>query len=213
MFSGESIAQDYKFCAVGVHAVDGMRAVDISAETLKRKIQQLESLLERIELYPEPTLSSNPIQTSYNKSKKVFVVHGRAEAPREAVARFLERLGFQPIILHEQANQGRTVIEKVENHSDVGFAVVILTPDDEGNLKGEAPQPRARQNVMLELGYFIGKLTRRRVCTFRVGEVEIPSDWRGVVDESYDAAGAWKQVLARELDAAEYEIDWNKVMR
>ena len=146
-------------------------------------------------------------------NRKVFVVHGREEGPREAVARFLERLGFEPIILHEQANQGRTVIEKVEDHSDVGFAVIILTPDDMGNLKGEEPQPRARQNVLLELGYFIGKLTRKRVCTLKVGELEIPSDWRGVVDEPYDAGGGWRQTLARELDAAEYEIDWNKVMR
>jgi predicted nucleotide-binding protein len=146
-------------------------------------------------------------------NRKVFVVHGRDEGPREAVARFLERLGFQPIILHEQANQGRTVIEKVEDHSDVGFAVIILTPDDMGNLKGEEPQPRARQNVLLELGYFIGKLTRKRVCTLKVGELEIPSDWRGVVDEPYDAGGGWRQTLARELDAADYEIDWNRVMR
>jgi predicted nucleotide-binding protein len=146
-------------------------------------------------------------------NRKIFVVHGREEGPREAIARFLERLGFEPIILHEQANQGRTVIEKVEDHSDVGFAVVILTPDDTGNLKGEAPQPRARQNVLLELGYFIGKLTRRRVCTLKVGELEIPSDWGGVVDEPYDAGGGWKRTLARELEAAEYEIDWNNVMR
>lgn len=146
-------------------------------------------------------------------NRKVFVVHGREEGPREAVARFLERLGFQPVILHEQANQGRTVIEKVEDHSDVGFAVIILTPDDMGCLKGEEPQPRARQNVLLELGYFIGKLTRRRVCTLKVGELEIPSDWRGVVDEPYDTGGGWRQTLARELEAAEYEIDWNKVMR
>jgi predicted nucleotide-binding protein len=82
-----------------------------------------------------------------------------------------------------------------------------------GCLKGEEPQPRARQNVLLELGYFIGKLTRRRVCTLKVGELEIPSDWRGVVDEPYDTGGGWRQTLARELEAAEYEIDWNKVMR
>lgn len=144
---------------------------------------------------------------------KIFVVHGREEGPREAVARFLERLGFRPIILHEQANRGRTVIEKVEAHSDVGFAVIILTPDDMGSLKGEEPQPRARQNVLLELGYFIGKLTRKRVCTLKAGELEIPSDWRGVVDEPYDAAGGWRQTLARELEAADYEIDWNRVMR
>lgn len=163
-------------------------------------------------------LASAPIDTasaiiSRVHNRKVFVVHGREEGPREAVARFLERLSFQPIILHEQAHQGRTVIEKVEDHSDVGFAVIILTPDDMGNLKGEEPQPRARQNVLLELGYFIGKLTRKRVCTLKVGELEIPSDWRGVVDEPYDAGGGWRQTLARELDAAEYEIDWNRVMR
>jgi hypothetical protein len=146
-------------------------------------------------------------------SRKVFIVHGRDEGPREAIARFLERLGFEAIILHEQANQSRTVIEKIEGYSDVGFAVVLLTPDDEGNLKGGEPQPRARQNVLLELGYFIGKLTRACVCTLKVGELEIPSDWRGVIDEPFDAGGAWKQTLARELNAAGYDIDWNKVMR
>jgi predicted nucleotide-binding protein len=83
-------------------------------------------------------------------NRKVFVVHGREEGPREAVARFLERLGFEPIILHEQANQGRTVIENVENNSDVGFAVIILTPDDMGNLKGEEPQPRSADTSSLE---------------------------------------------------------------
>jgi predicted nucleotide-binding protein len=101
----------------------------------------------------------------------------------------------------------------VEAHSDVGFAVILLSPDDEGRVKGETPQPRARQNVLLELGYFIGKLTRRRVCTLKVGDVEIPSDWRGVIDEPFDKGGGWKQTLARELEAAGYEIDWNTVMR
>jgi len=146
-------------------------------------------------------------------SNKIFVVHGHNEGAREAVARFLEKIGFVPIILHEQANQGMTVIEKVEAHSDVGFAVVLLTPDDEGRVKGGTLQPRARQNVLLELGYFIGKLTRKRVCTLKVGEVEIPSDWRGVIDEPFDSNGGWKTTLARELQAAQYNIDWNKVVR
>ena len=162
---------------------------------------------------PEDRAAPATVIPSLAHNRKVFVVHGREEGPREAVPRFLERLGFEPIILHEQANQGRTVIEKVEDHSDVGFAVIILTPDDMGNLKGEEPQPRARQNLLLELGYFIGKLTRKRVCTLKVGELEIPSDWRGVVDKPYVAGGGWRQTLARELEAAEYEIDWNKVMR
>ena len=182
-----------------------------SIALLRQAISTLEDQIADQE--PEGRAAPAAAIQSLADNRKVFVVHGREEGPREAVARFLERLGFQPIILHEQANQGRTVIEKVEDHSDVGFAVIILTPDDVGGLEGGALQPRARQNVLLELGYFIGKLTRRRVCTLKVGELEIPSDWRGVVDEPYDAGGGWRQTLARELEAAEYEIDWNKVMR
>lgn len=147
------------------------------------------------------------------QSKKVFIVHGHDEGARESVARFVERIGFEPIILHEQANKGRTVIEKVEANSDVSFAVVILTPDDEGCRKGGIPEPRARQNVLLELGYFIGKLGRERVCALKRGIVEIPSDFAGIVWESMDAGTAWKQALGRELEAAGHTIDWNVVMR
>ncbi len=115
-------------------------------------------------------------------SRKIFIVHGHDDGSREAVARFLERIGFAPIILHEQANQGRTVIEKVVAHGDVGFAVVLLTPDDEGRTMGaESLEPRARQNVLLELGYFIGRLGRANVCALKRGELEIPSDFAGVV--------------------------------
>jgi predicted nucleotide-binding protein len=144
------------------------------------------------------------------RPRKVFVVHGHSEA-REAAARLLERLGFEAIILQEKPNEGRTVIEKVEAHSDVGFAVVILTPDDEGCLKGEPLQPRARQNVVLELGYFVGRLGRKNVCALKAGNLEMPSDLGGVVCEPFDASGSWKMVLGRELKAAEFEIDWNQV--
>lgn len=146
-------------------------------------------------------------------SRKVFIVHGHDDGARETVARFLERIGLEAIILHEQANQGRTIIEKVVAHSDVGFAVVLLTPDDEGCVKGGTPEPRARQNVLLELGYFIGRLGRDKVCALKRGAVEIPSDFAGVVWETMDSGGGWKQALARELEAAGHSIDWNKVMR
>lgn len=147
------------------------------------------------------------------RSSKIFVVHGHDEGAREAVARFLERLGFEAIILHEQANRGRTIIEKVEANGDVGFAVVLLTPDDEGCVKGGKPAARARQNVLLELGYFIGRLGRDKVCALKKGEVDIPSDFAGVVWEPMDAGNGWKQALGRELQAAGHLIDWNKVMR
>ncbi|WFS17281.1 nucleotide-binding protein [Pseudomonas sp. 905_Psudmo1] len=146
-------------------------------------------------------------------SNKVFIVHGHDDGARESVARFLERIGLEAIILHEQANQGRTVIEKVVAHGDVGFAVVLLTPDDEGCAKGATPEPRARQNVLLELGYFIGRLGRDKVCALKRGTLEIPSDFAGVVWETMDNSGGWKQSLARELAAAGHDIDWNKVMR
>jgi predicted nucleotide-binding protein len=105
------------------------------------------------------------------------------------------------------------VIEKVEAHSEVGFAVILLTPDDVGCVKGGTPAPRARQNVLLELGYFIGGLGRKHVCALKRGEVEIPSDFAGVVAEPFDDGGGSRQKLATELEAAEFEIDWNKVMR
>jgi len=147
------------------------------------------------------------------ESNKVFIVHGHEVAAREAVARFVAQIGLEPIILHEQASQGRTVIEKVEAHADVGFAVVLLTPDDTGCAKGGTPEPRPRQNVLLELGYFIGHLGRSKVCTLKRGEVEIPSDFAGVVWAPMDDGGAWKQILGKELQATGYAIDWNKVMR
>lgn len=146
-------------------------------------------------------------------SRRVFVVHGHDGEAREIVARFLKTIEFEPVILHEQANQGRTVIEKVEANSDVGFAVVLLTADDLGrSVKGEQLEPRARQNVLLELGYFIGKLTRAKVCALKRGELEIPSDFAGVVWEKMDDGNGWKMALARELKAAGYTVDLNKAL-
>ena len=146
-------------------------------------------------------------------SNKVFVIHGHDEAARETVARFLEKLGLEPIILHEQANKGRTIIEKFEDHTDVAFAVVLLTPDDVGGLRHEQPDlnPRARQNVILELGFFLGKLGRQRVCPLVKGRVETPSDYDGVVYTDLDDTGGWRMKLVQELKAAEFDVDANRV--
>lgn len=147
------------------------------------------------------------------RGNKVFVVHGHDGEARESVARFISQLGLEPIILHEQASRGRTIMEKVVAHSDVGFAIVLLTPDDEGRAKGSPDlEPRARQNVLLELGYFIGRLGREHVCALKRGQVEIPSDFAGVVWTAMDSAGGWRQALGKELQAAGYSIDWNRIM-
>lgn len=157
------------------------------------------------------TAGRTPTRPVIAPSRRVFIVHGRDDGPREAVARFLERQNLEPIILHEQASRSRTVIEKIEAHRDVGFAVVLLTPDDEGRLKGDPVlEPRARQNVLLELGYFMAFLGRDRICALTKGDVNIPSDFAGVVWQSMDD-GAWRTSLARELEAAGYTIDWHRV--
>jgi predicted nucleotide-binding protein len=145
-------------------------------------------------------------------TRDLFVVHGRNEACRETVARFLEKLKLHPIILHEQPNKGRTIIEKFVDYSDVSFAVVLLTADDRGGLSDtpfEKQEPRARQNVILELGFFLGRLGRDRVCALYEDGIEIPSDYDGVIFIPFDKAGAWRMLLAREIKEARLPIDLN----
>jgi predicted nucleotide-binding protein len=135
------------------------------------------------------------------ESRKVFVVHGHDHEAKESVARFLEKLGLLPIILHEGASGGRTTIEKFETYADdVAFSVVLLTPDDE-------LAPRARQHVIMELGYFIGKLGRMRVCALHAAGVELPSDYQGVRYVEMDPGGIWKAKLAQGLVEAQVPID------
>jgi predicted nucleotide-binding protein len=134
---------------------------------------------------------------------EVFIVHGRDTDVKEDVAYFLKELGFKPIILHEQPNAGRTIIEKFEYHSSVEYAVVLLTPDDIGGLKSEPNKQslRARQNVIFEMGCFFGKLGRRNVCALVSPGVEQPSDLDGIVYITLDKEDEWKRLLARELEA------------
>jgi predicted nucleotide-binding protein len=145
-------------------------------------------------------------------NQNVFIVHGHDEAVKEAVSRFIEKLGFTAIILHEQPNAGRTVIEKFEAYSDVGFAIVLLTPDDIGGTSDKPYdlKPRARQNVIFELGHFFAKLGRQRVCALYKEEVELPSDINGVLYIQLDDAGAWRFSLAKEMKHAGYSVDMNK---
>lgn len=150
------------------------------------------------------------------RSKSIFVVHGHNEAMKQTVARYVEGLGLLPIILHEQVNQGNTIIEKFErNAAQAGFAVVLMSADDEGGPvnRPELRRPRARQNVVVELGYFTGLLGRSRVCVLVAGDIEIPSDYLGVVYTKFDALGAWKMDLAKELASAGYMINPAALLR
>jgi len=151
------------------------------------------------------------------KSNQIFIVHGHDNEMKETVARVLTNIGLEPIILHEQANLGRTIIEKFESCSEnVSFAVVLLSPDDFGYKKDQPPESamlRARQNVILELGYFMGKLGRKNVVALNKGgtDFEVPSDILGILYISFDPYNGWKLALAKELETAGYEIDFRKL--
>ena len=158
----------------------------------------VESILERL------SLLEGQEQGSTELGERVFIVHGRQTSREEEVARTVHRLtGQEPVILHERPSGLRTVIEKFEEESeDAGFAVVILTGDDEGRLRdaGEPLRPRARQNVILELGYFIARLGRERVALLYEEGVELPSDIGGVLYTSF-RSDTWRYQLGKELRA------------
>lgn len=223
IFSTDRLAQEYSG-SVGI-AIIGGRSPTLREEIqelhqdINENIHRLESIGERLDLFPGP--EPEPIPTTSVKARnagstphKVFLVHGHDEAARETVARFLEKLGIEAVILHEQPSGGRTLIEKLEHHSDVDFSVVLLTPDDVGAKSTSADQlnPRARQNVVTELGFFVGKLGRSRVCAVHKGLVELPSDWLGVVYVPMDDSGGWRLLLAKELRESGFSIDLNAAL-
>jgi len=176
-------------------------------------IALFESLIEEVQNWEDSEVDNDRKRVALSDAK-IFIIHGHDAGPKEQVARFVSQLGLTPIILHEQSNQGRAVIEKFEQHADVSFAIALLTPDDVGssNSKPHHLQPRPRQNVLFEFGYFIGKLGRKYVCGLVKGQgLEIPSDYSGVLYIELDERGAWKPALIKELKAADLPIDTNRV--
>lgn len=183
-------------------------------------LRRLHSIRDRLELFPVSNeLLNTPLQRNKKdekapSSRSVFIVHGHDDGAKETVARYLSKLGLDPVILHEQPNRGRTIIEKFEELADVAFAVILFTGDDVGYPKGktEEAKPRARQNVVLELGFFLGALSRKHVCVLYRDGVEVPSDYSGVLYEQLDERGAWRMKLALELKAVGLEVDLNKAI-
>lgn len=165
-------------------------------------------------LFKEHEVKNTKGNVVAGNNSNVFVVHGHDEQAKESTARFIEKLGLNAVILHEQANEGQTIIEKLEKHTNAAYAVVLFTPDDVGASASspENLQPHARQNVLVELGYMAAKIGRNRVCVLRKGEVEVPSDFLGVLYIDIDAAGAWRLTLAKELKVAGLKVDLNEAL-
>lgn len=190
-------------------------------EGAKKTGTEIESLIDywqikrdRLQVSAKNQAAVNSKVTSpHLESNRVFIVHGQNEGAKYAVTNVLHQVGLEPIILHEMPNQGKTIIEKLEDHSNVAFAVVLLTPDDIGYPKDKPTElrPRARQNVILELGFFMAKLTRGRVCALHGEGVELPSDFQGIVYIPLDSHGAWKFKLGKELASAGFKIDLTNI--
>lgn len=188
----------------------------LSKERLDTAINTLKSLRERLEYLESPAEAADVApdrSPSPAGSERIFVVHGHADDVKEAVGRLLEKTGnHEVVILHEQPSEGRTLIEKFEDHAGTSdHAVVLLTSDDVG---GDGADPelrlRARQNVVFELGFFVGRLGRSRVVVLYEEGVELPSDFKGVVYLPL-ADDSWRYKLLKELQSAGLTYDLNKI--
>ena len=184
-------------------------------QQINEKVVCLESIMGQLPLIPQTAPNDNNDRSvKVNMGNKdVFIVHGHDSGLKNEVARFITDMGYNPIILHEQPNTGKTIIEKIEAFTNVCYAIVLYTPCDKGASK-DCPnvQPRARQNVVFEHGYLIGKLGRERVCALIKEEVEKPGDVDGVVYVSYDGRGAWKKDIAKEFNTLGMHFNPNALL-
>lgn len=162
----------------------------------------------------EPTKKEVVKKNIKTDKTSVFIVHGHDDLAKIEVARFIEKLGLKAIILHEQASSGKTIIEKIEQYSNVDFGIVLYTPCDLGAAKDKKDDLkfRARQNVVFEHGYLIGKIGRNNVCALVKDTLETPNDISGVVYIPFDKYSAWHIAIAKELRNSGYEIDMNLVI-
>lgn len=195
--------------------IEAMKIADFSEES----ITEVESAYKKHKELKLPekvvvqTKSVKKTSTSKENKNDVFIVHGHNEELKEKVARTIEKLKLNPVILHEQSNEGKTIIEKFEKHSNVNFAVILLTYDDFGNVKSESTKSkRARQNVILELGYFLAKIGRENVMPLYEKDVELPSDISGVLYTLIDETENWKFRLVKELKSAGFMVDANDII-
>lgn len=203
------------------HGVPRIKSFSVSPMILRTNV-----IADQVQLYTQPantvpsamTIAANLFGTARptlpaTENNKVFIVHGHNEKVRKGVADMIGKLDLEPIVLHEKANQGLTLMEKFLKHSDVGFAIVLMTADDSGKANTEkGARPRARQNVVFEWGFFVGKLGRSRVCALYEQGIDLPSDLHGIVYIPLDAGGHWRFSVLKELKAAGYTVDANRLL-
>ncbi len=221
LFTSDKLAKEYRrigLSTISFGSLGDTRVSDLIT-IIGDKINCIDSIIERLELIPlssacKPATSQQVIK-SQPISKKIFVVHGHDEKIKTELELFLHENHLEPVVLHRQADQGLTIIEKFEKYSDVGYAFILLTPDEIAYLASEDSKPdnerhkefRARPNVLFEFGYFVGKLGRSRVCCLYTGNVSLPSDVQGMIYKGYNKI--FKEIeydLIKELRASGYSI-------
>ena len=203
---------DDAFPAAGTDAEDDDEYAERLGEGIDAQVASLVTVRDSLPYYRPSKTGQRAPASAPRDSRKVFVVHGHDEDALHDVEQFIRSLKLDPVVLYKQANRGKTVIEKFEKHSDVGFAVVLLTPDDYAYSK-KAPkkvEERPRPNVILELGYVLAKLGRERVCALKKGDIATPSDIHGVIWVEMDEKGKWRKQLGREMKAADMPVDTRK---
>lgn len=220
-FTTDAVVNEYTQAVPSVISMDPTPAERVAdfREDVRRDLRRLRSIRERLDLYDDATgVGPPPRSRTAAPRTTIFILHGRDEARKQALARFLERAtNLRVVILHEEADRGRTIIEKLEDvAAEAAFAVALLTGDDVGRLR-EAERKeerlRARQNVILEAGYFMATLGRDKVALLYEEGVELPSDMGGLLYTPLDAAGAWKMSLTQELREADVDIDTDALLR
>ena len=192
-------------------AIDFIPAFPVMSEIHKQYVDSCKWGLEIVRGMLENFFEEWEEETTVRyDTKKSFIVHGHDEALKYQVARVLEQQGIEAVILSEQANTGKTIIEKIEKHSDVGAAILLFTPDDSCKANAESNyKPRARQNVVFEAGFFMGKLGRDRVVMLVADHtLELPSDLHGVV---YVSEPGWQYSLIDELKEMGFDVSKDKV--
>jgi len=223
IFTTDELSNEYSL-STGVYAIFDeptlSNKIAFLYDDISERIHRIDSIIKRLELIPlsaenQHTNTSKPSTKSSNVNNKVFVVHGHDEIAKNELELFLREIGINPIVLHREVDEGQTLIEKFEKHSDVGYTFIILTPDEiacslQDDLKDDRDlykELRARPNVIFEFGYFIGKLGRSRVCCLYTGCVSLPSDLHGFIYKKYDnKIDEIKYEIIKELQAAGYNV-------
>lgn len=223
IFTNDDIADEYTGWLPGAFDLRGMslgEKISKKKRDVTEKNNRIESIIERLEIIPTQQKSAIPANTQLGhaqtlKSTKVFIVHGHDEIAKTSLETFLYENKLEPVVLHRQADEGQTIIEKFEKHSDVGYAFILLTPDEISYLVSEESKNdserkkeyRARPNVIFEFGYFVGKLGRSKVCCLYTGNVAIPSDISGLTYKKY--ANSIEEIgysIIKDLRAAGYSL-------